>query len=698
MRMQNNRVKSQPFGWNVKQSLKRPQSGLIGVFAALCFLAPNLAEARIPTPRVKPVSVSQSNLLSKADAKLFKSGVLAAKRGHWIGVKDAQSKLSHPVARDTLLWLHATRDINVPLSELTYVAHNLSDWPRMTRIRAKAEKKLFENPNAVDDVVGWFRGVDPVTGEGRLALARGFYKRGNIAEGDQWLRYGWQESSLTRDGQKAAFKEFKTKLTPEDHAKRGDYLIWLGHRHFNKVEGLLSLMPKVDRDLQVARMRINRNASGMDAAIRAVPMNLRTSNAGLLYERGRWRRRKASKEKALPMFTQITSPPFSDKGKEVIWRERKLMTYWAIEQKRFQDAYDLTLNHGLSRGVAFAEAEFLAGWLSLTKLGQPSRAMEHFTRLKSGVGLPVSLSRAAYWQGRAADAKNDYSAQSYYAEAAQFTNTFFGQLAADKIGGRLSMIVLPPEPDRSAVQASFDSDARVMAMKMFGELDDERLYTQFSFHLDDEFNDPGELSLLAQTARDLGYMRPSIRAAKQSGRLKTMLTLTGYPRISAIEGLSDEFDKPFVYAIARQESEFNYSAVSSAKAYGLMQMINATARTTARKHRIPYNRARMTTDIDYSAKLGAHHLNDLLERYNGSYIMSAAAYNAGPSRVTRWVKAYGDPRTGEVDPIDWLESLPFSETRNYIQRVMENMQVYRARLNGGSTDNQSASALSMGSG
>ena len=129
-----------------------------------------------------------------------------------------------------------------------------------------------------------------------------------------------------------------------------------------------------------------------------------------------------------------------------------------------------------------------------------------------------------------------------------------------------------------------------------------------------------------------------------------------------------------------------------------MQMINATARTTARKHRIPYNRARMTTDIDYSAKLGAHHLNDLLERYNGSYIMSAAAYNAGPSRVTRWVKAYGDPRTGEVDPIDWLESLPFSETRNYIQRVMENMQVYRARLNGGSTDNQSASALSMGSG
>ena len=698
MVMQNFRVKSQSRSWRIKWVFPRPQSGLIAVLVTLSLLTPVMAEARIPTPRVKPVALSQSQLLTSADARQFEKGVSAAKRGDWNNVQAAQKKISNPVARSALLWLHATRDSKAPLSELTYVVHNLGDWPRMTRVRAKAEKKLFENPNAIDDVVGWFRGVDPVTGEGRIALARGFYKQGDVAQGDRWLRYGWQESSLTRDGQKAAFREFKDKLTPEDHAKRGDYLIWLGHRHFAKVEGLLSLMPKVDRDLQVARMRINRNASGMDAAIRAVPMNLRTSNAGLSYERGKWRRRKASKEKALPMFTQITSPPFSDKGKEVIWRERKLMTYWAIEQKRFQDAYDLTLNHGLNRGVAFAEAEFLAGWLSLTKLGQPARAMDHFTALKSGVGLPVSLSRAAYWQGRAAEARNDPNAQSYYADAAQYVNTFFGQLAADKIGGQLSMIVLPPEVDRFSVQSSFDNDPRVIAMKMFGELDDERHYTQFSFHLDDEFNEPGELSLLAQTARDLGYMRPSIRAAKQAGRLKTMLTETGYPFIPAIEGLSDKFDKPFVYAIARQESEFNYSAVSSAKAYGLMQMINATARSTARRHRIPYDRARMTTDIDYSARLGAHHLNDLLAQYDGSYILAAVAYNAGPNRVSRWIKAYGDPRTGEIDPIDWLESMPFSETRNYVQRVMENMQVYRARLNGGSADNQSDRALRIGSG
>ncbi len=670
------------------------------IFAAICLavlMLPQAALAQVPTPRLKPAAPNSSQILSNKEADQFEKAVKAARRGDWQKVKSIRAKISHPTARDALLWLHASRDRNAPLSELTYVIHNLGDWPRMTTIRARAEGKLFDNPAGISEVVDWFKGQDPVSGEGRLALAQGFYDRGDFTEGDKWLRFGWHESSLTRDRQKEGFKRYKKRLTPIDHALRGDYLIWLGHRHFSKVNGLLSLMPPTDSKLQTARMRVNRNASGMDSAIRAIPVSAR-KDAGLSYERGRWRRRKASKEKALPMFTQITRPPQSQKGKEVIWRERKIMTYWAIEEKRFQDAYDLTLNHGLTKGQSFAEAEFLSGWLALTKLGQPSRALEHFTRLQSGVGLPVSLSRAAYWQGRAAERAQPGTERGYYADAAQYVNTFYGQLASKKLSGRLASLQLPPEPDRTFALTAFNSDPRVSAMKLFGEIDDERFYTQFSFHLDDEFTDPAQLSLLAETGADFGYMRPSIRAAKQAGRLKTMLTEVGYPLIPSISGLGSQFDIPFVYAIARQESEFNYSAVSHANAYGMMQMINATAKATARKHRIPYNRARMTTDIDYSARLGAHHLNDLLARYDGSYIMSAAAYNAGPHRVDRWVKTYGDPRTGEIDPIDWLESLPFSETRNYIQRVMENMQVYRARLNGGSSENRAASDLNAGAG
>jgi len=234
-------------------------------------------------------------------------------------------------------------------------------------------------------------------------------------------------------------------------------------------------------------------------------------------------------------------------------------------------------------------------------------------------------------------------------------------------------------------------------MHLLGEAGEERYFTAFAFHLDDVLSDQRELTLLSQISKDYGYMRPSLRAAKQaSSRFQSMLTDSGYPMVEAIQSLPAQFDIPFVYAIARQESEFDHKVISSAKAYGMMQMINSTAKYTARKHRIPYSRAKLTTDREYSAKLGAHHLHDLLDQFDGSYVLAAAGYNAGPHRSKQWIKAYGDPRTGEIDPIDWVESIPFSETRNYIQRVMENMQVYRARLNGNQAENQIHKDLNQG--
>ena len=209
-----------------------------------------------------------------------------------------------------------------------------------------------------------------------------------------------------------------------------------------------------------------------------------------------------------------------------------------------------------------------------------------------------------------------------------------------------------------------------------------------SFHLDDEVESPAQLTLLAQVARDYGYMKPSIRAAKQAARFSSFLTETGYPKPEVFLSLDSKFDKAFSMALSRQESEFNPEAVSSAKAYGLMQMINSTAKATARKHRVPYSRSRLTSDPEYNAKLGSLHINDLLKRFDGSYILTAAAYNAGPHRASQWIRDYGDPRTSAIDPIDWMESIPFSETRNYIHRVLENLNVYRARLNNGQAENR----------
>lgn len=372
------------------------------------------------------------------------------------------------------------------------------------------------------------------------------------------------------------------------------------------------------------------------------------------------------------------------------------MAYWAIQEKDYPSLYGLVTNHGLTRGASFAEAEFLAGWTSLIHLGRPKIALEHFTRLKNGVSRPVSLARASYWIGRAHDVLGDGQAYSYYAEAARYPNTYYGQLASAKQDGALAQISLPPELVSDQSKALFESDRRVRALHILGEAGETRYFSQFAFHLDDELSDESGLSLLSQLSKDYGFMRPSVRAAKQAGRFQTMLTDSGYPTIAAIDALPAKFDMPFVYAIARQESEFETNVVSSAKAYGLMQMINSTAKATARKHRVPYSRERLGSDGDYAANLGALHLHDLLDRFDGSYILAAVSYNAGPHRANAWIKAYGDPRDSQVDAIDWLEKVPFSETRNYVQRVMENMQVYRARLNGNIGPNQLEADLNRG--
>ena len=647
----------------------------------------SLAHAAIPTPRLKPPAPNASQYLSDSDAKIFREGVEAAKSRRWTTLDRAIVNVNDSIAKDTLRWLRASRNTNVRLNDATYVTQNLSDWPSMVSIRAKTEAKLFDNPISAANAINWFQGEPPVSGEGRMVLARAHYAQGNRESGDLWLKSAWRDSKLTRARQQEVFKDYRNRLTQADHAARADHLIWQGSAHYANAEALIPHMDKANGALTNARIRVAANRSGMDAAIAKVPASLK-NDPGLLYERARWRRRKKTKDYALPVYLGMTQPAVNEEGKEKVWNEKRIMIRWAIEEKKYFEAYQLSLNHGLTRGGEFAEAEFLAGWLALTYLGQSQKAAEHFETLKNGVSTPVSLARASYWQARAAERLGNGNAPAYYSEASSYPNTYYGQLAADKVStGGYSQVSLPIEGEGTALHAAFEADRRVRAMHLLGEVREERYFSTFAFHLDDVIEDQQGLSLLSQLSKDYGYMRPSLRAAKQASRFQSMLTESGYPIVQEIESLPSQFDKEFVYAIARQESEFAGNAISSAKAYGMMQMINSTAKATARKHRIPYSISRMTADKDYSAKLGAHHLHDLLEQFDGSYILAATSYNAGPHRSNQWIKAYGDPRTGEVDPIDWVESIPFSETRNYVQRVLENMNVYRARRNGNSHQN-----------
>lgn len=666
---------------NRQSTLFSRKSALATVFLIIGSLfVSNMAVAEVPVPRLKPAITNTSNVLTNKDASNFRQAMRAIEQRKWDTAEKYKKRVQDPTAKRVILWRLAQRDPEISFRDLTDVVQNQADWPRMVSITAKAEGKLFDHPLRAQETIDWFQGREPVSGEGRAALADAYYKLGKDDIGKKWLQSAWRDSRLTRDRQKKIYGRHKDKLSEADHAARADHLIWLGRRYFGNVNGLLGVMNYPDKALSDARMRVSSNRSGMDGAIKAVPAALK-NDAGLLYERARWRRKRKSEEYALPVYLQIKTPPISETGKKRLWREKKLMTYWALKHKRYDDAYNLTLHHGFDRGLEFSEAEFLAGWIALTKQNKPEVAAKHFADLKTGVSLPVSLGRASYWQGRAAERSNDPNATSYYLEASRYPNVYYSQLAAEKINQGYAQVVLPQEEMGDEIRSNFESNELIKALRMVGEIRDERSYNQISFHLDDEFRDKRELSLLAQLNRDFGYMKPSVRAAKQAGRLDAMLTETGYPKPEVFLNLPSIFDIPFSLAIARQESEFNTTAASHANAYGMMQMINSTAKATARKAKLPYQRSWLMSDPEYAAKLGSHHLNDLLDEFNGSYIMAAAAYNAGSSRVRRWNRDFGDPRKGQIDPIDWVESIPYSETRNYVQRVMENLQVYRARLN-----------------
>ena len=686
--------------WQIQKSELSQCKGKFKALLLSClfvFAFPLYAYSSTPLPRLKPAPPAMSAYMSEPDAKQFRKGLSAAKLRRWSDVDRTIKNLNDPTAKDVLRWVRATNDRNAPTDTLKYVHQSLSNWPRMVTVRAEAERRMFNEAWTSRRVFEWFTGQnEPVSGEGRAALARAYFAKGDTVNGDKYLRLAWRESRLTRDGQKKLFGLYRNRLTENDHAARADHLIWSGYREYDKARALLQHMGRTDRALMKARMLLNRNASGMNAAINAVP-KAKLSDPGLVYERARWRRRKKTKDYALPIYLSARSAPLSDLGKVAMWHEKKIMAYWAISEKKYKEAYQLSLHHGFDSGTQFAEAEFLAGWLALTGMREPDRALRHFTRLRDGVGSPISLARAHYWVGRAQEFAGNPQASQSYRLAAQYPNTYYGQLAGLEVDGTSHRLSLPPEFISEEAKIEFASDNRVRALHLLGEAGEERYFSQMSYHLDDDVDSLSKLSLLSELAEDYGFMRPSLRAAKQAGRFQGMLTESGYPMVTSIDALpKQKFEEAFVYAIARQESEFSTNAVSSAKAYGMMQMINSTAKATARKHRIKYDVNRLASDGDYAARMGALHLNDLLNQWDGSYILAAVSYNAGPHRAKTWIKTYGDPRSVDVDAIDWVEKIPFSETRNYVMRVMENMQVYRARLNNDSTPNRLEQDLRLG--
>jgi soluble lytic murein transglycosylase len=414
------------------------------------------------------------------------------------------------------------------------------------------------------------------------------------------------------------------------------------------------------------------NRPGVDALIDKVPSSLR-DDPGLTYERAVWRQKRGRYEGVVELLDGL--PPKVPQA-AAWWRLRNWVVWRALDRNDFALAYRIAAKHGNDEGLAFAEGEWLAGWIALNYLNRPKAAFDHFVRLHGGVTSEISQSRGAFWAGEAASKLGQRDvARQWYGKAATLTATFYGQLAGQRIGITRPATIGPlsamPAPRRQA----FEAKELVAAARLLGELDQPRLQGLFFSRLRQDAEDAIDHRLIIELANSLGRQDIAIRTAKTARRDDHDLKALLYPRRSLPIGPAPE--PALVLALMRQESEFYTKAQSPVGALGLMQLMPATAKHSAKRLGIPFNRNRLTEDPDYNIRLGQAYLNELLDQFDGSYILALAAYNAGPSRANQWIKLFGDPRDSRVDPINWIERIPFSETRNYVQRILESLVVYR---------------------
>ena len=616
-----------------------------------------------------PVSAEK---LSPADKSAYKRAFKYADKGNWKGAARAAAKAKHPLPAKALQWMRiGDNRTALKFREIVAFIDANPHWPHQLKMQRRAESEMNEKTPS-EDIYGWFRTRKPSTGVGAFHLTRALLSDRRVAEAKAVARRAWVELNMNRRLETQFQKRYRKLLRPEDHIARLDRLLW--DRKATSARRQLRRMSRDYQWLGLARIALMRREPGVDHAVSQVPKRL-IGNHGLTYERIRWRRKNRLYDKAIELMQQAGEPR---RAARKWWTERRILTRWLLRKDRVQEAYELVRGHGQSDGLPMAEGEWLAGWIALRGLHRYVDSFEHFKRMFENVSYPVSKARAAYWAGRAAEASGEIPiSQQWYAVSARHVTSFYGQLAAAKLP-ETERPSFPPEPKTSANdRTAFANLELVRLVRMLGQMNLKGEVDPFVHQLARKAATPKEYALIAGLAADLQRQDLAIHVAKRALREGLVLSRLGYPELGL--PLKKVPDPAFVQALVRQESAFDPRAISRAGARGLMQLMPGTALRVARKLNIPYSRARLTRDPKYNVRIGRAYLLQMLEEYNGSPILALAAYNAGPARVNQWLKTLGDPNHSVEHAIDWIESIPFYETRNYVQRVLENFTVYRDR-------------------
>ena len=621
---------------------------------------------------------SSSRLFAQSEDEngaFLAAAMTEAHKGNWTKAAGIARRVSDPVAGDIIEWMRL-RDGGATWPEYMGFLKTHVGWPNLGTIKNRAEGALPENFTP-QQVIAYFDSRRPRTGQGVLRLTEALSKVGRTSDAQKEAIRAWRQFAMTKDERVRLLAKFEKTLKPH-HVARLDMLLW---RNLSRqAKGLYTLVPKGYPELARARLGLRKKVNGVDRLIAAVPKALK-NDPGLAYERFRWRAQKNKYDAARDLLIE-RSVSAAALGRPERWAG----TRRSIARQEMRDGYDrraylIASHHFLKSGSDYADLEWLSGYLALQKLNNPSAALYHFNRFRDAIATPISYGRAGYWQGRAYEALGDkQSAIAAYAFAAGYQTSFYGQLAAEKIGALPDASLNGRERSPDGRLSGFSDLPIIRAALLLNYANEPNLSERFLRTFAKTLDRQG-LQQLADLTMDIGRPNFAVRLSKQAAKMGFVLPKTYFP-LTDVAKKKLKVPPEVAMSITRRESELNPKIISPAGARGLMQLMPTTARKVARELGLKYSKSRLTSDWQYNVTLGSAYLADQLAEFNGSYILAFAAYNAGPHRAKRWIERYGDPRQDSVDQIDWIEHIPFRETRNYVMRVIESMHVYRARISG----------------
>lgn len=678
----------------MKNGMKKTVWGLMAAGLAATVwnaLAGPLPEGAVPLPYVKPnaptvpafmpaspeITGAIPRLNRPDDASQLKAGLDAlSSRDATRAIALRNAMPAGSLDRHILSWAIAVSgQKDVPSSEIAAAQRELSGWPGAATLRANSEKALYREDPPVPQVLAAFGSSRPETAEGTVVLAKALASSGKVVDSQRLIRQLWVSEGMDKDMEDRVLAEFPAYLTPADHKARMDYLMYRSRIGQAKRFGDLGKA----QSLYNAWAAVLERSAGAGALLGKVDASWRGDPA-FLFARIENLRNQEKYPEAAVLLRQAPKEAAQLVNPGEWWNERRIIARGVADLGDFAEAYRIVANHSATSAVDTADAEFHAGWYALRALRDPAAASRHFETLLQTSNRPLSASRAYYWLGRAAEVGGPGNARDFFTKAAAHPGTFYGQLAAARIGTTTLNVTYPSpstgDRERFAGREAVRAIDRLEAAGYGWRADS--LYRSLA----DQLDSPGELAILAARAEGNGNHQVSLQIGKTAFSRGIDAAALAYPLgvIPASANIAGS-GKALAYAIARQESAFNPAAISPANARGLLQLLPGTAKGVAGRYGLPYTQAMLTSDAGYNATLGAHYLGEQIDSFGGSYILTFIAYNAGPKRVPEWIARYGDPRGKPIDEVvDWIERIPFPETRNYVQRVMENYQVYKTRL------------------